>query len=304
MNRYNKEKRPFIKHITTFSTMLVFFLIFLFVFTVIDNWLSGSKTEILDFQGLGEMIISFGAAYLVIEQLSIGVESEKDSTAVNKCSFITKYNQVYVDNKNLTDVVSELEKYYDVFIQYCENKNNDKDGWLEKLEDAYHVLEKKLGELGSKERQKYVNYLEYLDGFATVVHLGAMDVGDFDTLMGYRFFLAINNPVIQELELKPFAKHYKEIFVLFRDWQKYRKIVHEQESAEIGANQKQREETILKYYDEELFGIPMNVEESNIILSKDGNTVLGRGLSFLKDTTSEENIFELVCRRDDRRHQY
>ncbi|MBQ6628911.1 MAG: hypothetical protein IJH65_08855 [Methanobrevibacter sp.] len=249
------------------------------------------------------MIISFGAAYLVIEQLSLGVESEKDGTAVSKCSFITKYNQVYVDNMNLTDVVSELEEYYDIFIQYCENKNNDNDIWIEKLEDAYHDLENKLGELGSKERQKYVNFLEYLDGFATVVHLGAMDVDSFDTLMGYRFFLAINNPVIQEKELKPFAKHYKEIFVLFRDWQEYRKIVHEKESDRISDDQKRKEETILKYYDEELFGIPMNVEESNLILSKDGNTVLGRGLSFLKDAVSGENIYDLICERDDRRYQ-
>ena len=39
-------------------------------------------------------------------------------------------------------------------------------------------------------------------------------------LMAYRFFIAVNNPVAQELELKPFKDYYKGIFKLYPVWEK------------------------------------------------------------------------------------
>ena len=36
--------------------------------------------------------------------------------------------------------------------------------------------------------------------------------------MAYRYFIAVNNPVVQELELIPYKDYYQGIIKVFKDW--------------------------------------------------------------------------------------
>ena len=60
----------------------------------------------------------------------------------------------------------------------------------------------------------------------------AMKIENVDSLMGYRFFLAVNNPVVQKLELLAFPHDYREIHALYDKWLAHRKTGWEQLSEE------------------------------------------------------------------------
>ena len=38
----------------------------------------------------------------------------------------------------------------------------------------------------------------------------------------HRFFIAMNNPIVQKLELIPYADYYRGCFKLYKYWRKYR----------------------------------------------------------------------------------
>jgi hypothetical protein len=47
-----------------------------------------------------------------------------------------------------------------------------------------------------------------------------MHLGIIDDLFAYRFFIAVNNPVVQEYELIPYADFYKGCYELSEVWTK------------------------------------------------------------------------------------
>lgn len=51
-----------------------------------------------------------------------------------------------------------------------------------------------------------------------MVNTGVLRIETISDLMGYRFFIAVNNLVVQELELNPYRDFYKGIDQLFDLW--------------------------------------------------------------------------------------
>lgn len=74
----------------------------------------------------------------------------------------------------------------------------------------------------TKEYQKIVNYLVYLESFAPLVLHHHVSFKDIDDLFGYRFFIAVNNPVIQELELLDDHMYYRGCHKIYKRWFRYR----------------------------------------------------------------------------------
>jgi len=69
------------------------------------------------------------------------------------------------------------------------------------------------------------NIVEYLTFFETIYLLLKRDVVKMDVindLFAYRFFLAVNNPDIQRLELVKDDQYYRNIFRLDHLWHQYR----------------------------------------------------------------------------------
>ena len=96
----------------------------------------------------------------------------------------------FIENKELCDV----EHYLEDAITH-QGKGN-----IRSLTDA---------------RQSLINYLVFLEGFASCVQQETLELQDIDNLFSYRFFLAMNHPEVQKLELLPFADFYKGNYQLF-----------------------------------------------------------------------------------------
>lgn len=144
-----------------------------------------------------EGLVACIAAGLVLYQLQIGDESTRHQTKVEEAEFILEYNRSFIENEKMT----EMERYME-----CQLTGVDK-GSVNTM--AAH-------------RQEMINYLVYLEGLASCVHQGVLKLEEIDDLFAYRFFLAMNHPEVQSIDLIPYATYYRGCFMLYEKWLNYR----------------------------------------------------------------------------------
>ena len=150
---------------------------------------------------LSSAVIAAIAAGLVLYQLK-GAEFERErQNDIEEATFVLHYNQSFIQDEKM----SEVEKL---------------------LEDQTFYSKKGQEIITPENRQKFVNYMVYLEGLAPLVLRGVLALDHVDDLMAYRFFLAVNNKEIQEKELKRFAEYYRGCFKLYKVWSQYRKEKH------------------------------------------------------------------------------
>jgi len=151
----------------------------------------------------------------------------------------------------MTEIETYLERYY---TRYVNSKSGDKSVDMSK---EYDKLCDYFSESGTLERQRLINYLVYLEGIATVITNRSMKIENVDSLFGYRFFIGVNNPVVQDLELIPFGIHYRGIYWLYNEWVKYRK--KEWKKAQNFIDSNDYNEWFIDTY--EHYGVPLQNEE-------------------------------------------
>ena len=135
---------------------------------------------------------------LVVIQLHKDGEGDEHGRLIEQHRFLLEYNKVFIENERMLNVEASLEAY---------DRNEIRDVDL----------------ITDENRQSFVNYLVYLEGFAPLVLDEVVDLQLIDNLMAYRFYLAVNNPVLQREELLKFPGYYLGIFRLYRKWTEYRK---------------------------------------------------------------------------------
>lgn len=128
-----------------------------------------------------------------------------ENKLLNEAQFIMELNEQFLSDSNLSDVEWELEKY---FNRYRKNE-------LTKEEEE--EFEKKFA-LENRERQHLVNYLVHLEGIAALVNNGVIHLDAIDDLMSYRYFVAVNNPIVQRLELLEYPEYYKGCIGIYDAW--------------------------------------------------------------------------------------
>lgn len=141
-----------------------------------------------------EAVVGIIAALLVVWQLGRGASAEKSETLLQQSSFIKDFNFSFLSQHEFLEVERELEKCY--------------------VEGA----DLKIGDPGTPERQKYIDYLVYLESLATVIQNGAMEIENVDSLMAYRFFVAVHNETLQKEELLKYSIHYRGIYWMYEKW--------------------------------------------------------------------------------------
>lgn len=158
---------------------------------------------------------------------------------VKVAEFIAQYNLTFLTTPEFTMVERKLEGCNDA---YCRNRNNNE--WREKGKETFEgecdkifgtdnlkfegsTVHKKFNDDGAitEEYQSIVNYLVYLESFATLITQKRVRIKDIDDLFGYRFFIAVNNPIIQQNELlyDDNTKYYQGIIKAYKIWTKYYK---------------------------------------------------------------------------------
>jgi len=125
------------------------------------------------------------------------------SEHLNEASYMMNLNNQFINNKEMTAVEHELELYFNKSLF------------------AKDISEVELGldlNRESQDCQKLINYLVHMEGLAAIVQTGVLHLDVIDDLFAYRFFIAVNNPVIQRNELLPYANFYQGCFRLSKLW--------------------------------------------------------------------------------------
>lgn len=147
---------------------------------------------------------AFATIIAIIAAVAFWLEYHENKL-LNEAQFIMELNEQFLSNENLSQVEWELEKYYNRFQEgtltgeYC------------KEFEAHFDLEK-------RERQYLVNYLVHLESIATLINRGVLHLSAIDDLMSYRYFIAVNNPTVQEMELLKYSDYYKGCFGIYNAW--------------------------------------------------------------------------------------
>lgn len=136
----------------------------------------------------------------------------KRTERLNESNFIMNLNQQFISNKDMSFVEHELEMYYNQYEAMLKNRNAIP---RESLNTIYLGISQSRA---SDECQKLINYLVYLEALAALVDRQVIHLDVIDDLFSYRFFLAVNNPVVQQDELFPYADYYQGIFKLSKRW--------------------------------------------------------------------------------------
>lgn len=140
------------------------------------------------------------------------------SQRLNESSFIMNINNQFIGNKDMCHIEHVLELYYN---QYCAIKGDSKDPMDPDIAKEIS-LDLNLSR-SSEDCQKLINYLVYLEALAALIDQRILHLNVVDDLLSYRFFLAVNNPVVQDWELIPYNNYYNGIFKLAELWTKQHK---------------------------------------------------------------------------------
>ena len=138
----------------------------------------------------------FSLAATLIGTIFIAIEL-KNSSEVTCSEMLIDLNNYFHDSDRLMKVYEILEKCND-------EKNYDAGQWEN---------------VSSVEIAQYCTFFENL--FLLYRHHIA-SIDDLDDLFGYRFFIFVNNPYIQEKYIFPTSSSYAEIFELYKVWIKHR----------------------------------------------------------------------------------
>ena len=139
----------------------------------------------------------FSLAVTLIGTIFIAVEL-KNGQDVTCSEMLINLNNYFHDSDRLMKVYQVLED--------CEMEGDYSD---EKWKDVSSV-----------EVAQYCTFFENLY-MLNRHHIASIE--DLDDLFGYRFFLFLNNPYIQEHYLLPTSSSYVQIFELYRIWTKHRR---------------------------------------------------------------------------------
>ncbi len=130
---------------------------------------------------------------------------------LNEASYIMNLNNQFINNKDMTFIEHNLELYFNEYETiYKKYKKND---------DEFPDIELQLDlSRESEDCQKLINYLVYLEALAAIIKNNVLHIDIIDDLFAYRFFLAVNNPIVQETEILPYKDYYQGIQSLSKEW--------------------------------------------------------------------------------------
>lgn len=126
----------------------------------------------------------------------------KRTENLDEANFIMSLNEQFISNDEMTRIEHALELYYNQEV-------GGNEGNLELVLERNH-----------SDCQRLINYLVYMEGLAALIKRNVMHLGVIDDLFAYRFFIAVNNPVVQKFELLPYANYYRGCFELSEMWTK------------------------------------------------------------------------------------
>lgn len=129
----------------------------------------------------------------------------------------------YRKNKAV-DISNDVLTIYSAFIDVPTNKL---------IQYKLEVLKRRDVNLFTEEDDTGIrNYLSYFNSVAQMVLLNNIKISKINTILGYRFFLIMNCPYIQEREIIPNASAYIPCIKLHEVWGRWAKKNHFERSGD------------------------------------------------------------------------
>ena len=148
------------------------------------------------------VIVAIAAAVAVWFEL-------RSNEHISEANVIVELNNQFIANPELTKVECDLERYFDAY-------KNGESKEIAKL----NIQFRKKYRFGEIEHQYLVNYLVHLEGIAALVNNGVIHLDAIADLISYRYFIAVNNPIVQKLELLEYPDYYKGCIGIYDAWVK------------------------------------------------------------------------------------
>lgn len=123
------------------------------------------------------------------------VQFKKDKE-INQASFVLEFSKQFYETYNCGALMGILEKYR---LNKDTNINFDKN---------YETI---------------VYYMQWVETLASLVKSRVVSIAKIDDLLSYRFFLIMNNKVVQEKEIVPCKEFYRGSYLLYEEWKGYKK---------------------------------------------------------------------------------
>ena len=131
----------------------------------------------------------------IVGAVALFIQFKKDKQ-INEASFIFDFSASFYDEYNCSELVPLLDDYVDNKIKTIN------------FEDNVNTI---------------VRYMAWVESIAAIVEEGTIDLKNIDQVLGYRFFIIVNNKEVQDKELIPYRLHYIGTFKLYQKWYEYKK---------------------------------------------------------------------------------
>ena len=127
--------------------------------------------------------------------IALFVQFKKDKQ-INEASFIFDFSASFYDQYNCSDIVQLLDDYADKKVDTIDYDKN------------IAII---------------VRYMQWIESIGAIIDEKTIQLKSIDQVLGYRFFIIVNNKEIQEKELIPYRLHYIGTFKLYKKWYEYKK---------------------------------------------------------------------------------
>ena len=145
----------------------------------------------------GEYINEYLGTIGLVASVLIVIYQLNRENDVTLGSFILELNAGFNDNGRIQEVYTKLKLY----------EGTKSDQYLIKEDD----------------RAKLDEYLVFFETISVLNKRGVVSMDILDEMFGYRFFIAMNNSYVQEVEIFPTGlDNYEALIELYKEWRKYR----------------------------------------------------------------------------------
>lgn len=131
----------------------------------------------------------------IVGAIALFIQFKKDKQ-INEASFIFDFSGSFYDQYNCAELVPILDDYADKKIKTINYEEN-------------------LGII--------IRYMQWVESIGAIIEKGTIDLKSIHQVLGYRFFIIVNNKEIQKKELIPYREHYIGTFKLYKKWYEYKK---------------------------------------------------------------------------------
>lgn len=137
-------------------------------------------------------ILALVAAYSAYREIKVGADNSRGE-------FILNLQQEYTDKSAYADLFEECWK------NYCgERTNKELRAYLETHE------------------KDVLNYLTFFESMYLMISEDVLEMKTLDELFGRRFMIVVSNKTVQEFDLVTNKKYYRNDFLLYNCWKKFR----------------------------------------------------------------------------------